>query len=219
MKEDIIEELYQDKADEYFSLERDVILKQIKGSNINILDVGCGSGELGNRLKKQNNVQVYGIEINKKAFKKAEQKLDKVYHGNIETMHMPFEKETFDYIILGDVLEHLINPKTILKKLFTYLNNSGSIIITVPNVKYWRTTKSLIFKDEWEYQDWGILDFTHLRFFTKKSLINLTRKLGFHNTKSKWVIGPKSKSYYINKLTFKIIESFLASHILLIIRK
>lgn len=215
MKVDIVEELYNDKSSEYFSLERDIIINEIKGDDLSILDIGCGSGELGQAIKKKMNATVYGIELNKKAYSKAKLKLDQILHGNIEIIEIPFEKQMFDFIIMGDVLEHLVDPKTSLNKLREYLKNGGKIIITVPNIRYWKTLIKLILNDEWEYQEWGILDYTHLRFFTKKSVTKLLRKSNFKIITSNWVIGKKSKSHFINVFTFSLFKGFLASHIII----
>ena len=218
MKIDLVEELYDNKSIDYFSLEREVIIKEIYGNNLTILDIGCGSGQLGEALKKKSNSIVYGVELNNSAYKKASLKLDQVLNANIETLNIPFDKNSFDYIVMGDVLEHLINPQKTLLKLKNYLNQKGIIIISVPNIRYWRVVRNLIFRNDWKYENWGTLDETHLRFFTKKSILRISDELGFEILKSDYLIKKYSKSYYINMITLKLFESFLASHIFLKIK-
>ena len=130
-----------------------------------------------------------------------------------ESVKISYEKQSFDYIIMGDVLEHLIDPMSTLKKLKPYLKKEGSFLLTVPNIRYWKTLIDLVLKDEWEYKDWGILDFTHLRFFTKKSLFRLFFKMDFNHLSVSRVIGKNTKSDFLNKLTLGLFEGFLASHI------
>ena len=219
MKIDLVEKLYSNKPSEYFSLEREIIIKKICGKDLTILDVGCGSGELGEALKKKTNSVVYGVELNEKAYKSACLKLDHVFHANIETHNIAFEKNYFDFIVLGDVLEHLIDPKNVLTELHQFLKPDGYMLITVPNIKYWRVLLDLILRDNWEYQDWGILDYTHLRFFTKKSISKLFKSIGLGNITANRFIGKGSKSYFLNKLTLTFFEGFLASHILIMSKK
>jgi len=213
METDIVEKLYNSKSSDYFSLEREIIINEVNGNNLIVLDIGCGSGELGEALKKKSKTIVYGVELNKKAYEKASLKLDHAIHANIESVKISYEKQSFDYIIMGDVLEHLIDPMSTLKKLKPYLKKEGSFLLTVPNIRYWKTLIDLVLKDEWEYKDWGILDFTHLRFFTKKSLFRLFFKMDFNHLSVSRVIGKNTKSDFLNKLTLGLFEGFLASHI------
>jgi hypothetical protein len=90
----------------------------------------------------------------------------------------------------------------------------------VPNVKHWTVLYALIFKDEWEYKDWGILDYTHLKFFTKKSFVKSLKTLSKINViDTQRVIQKPSKSNLINKITLGIFSGFIASHTFVTISK
>jgi 2-polyprenyl-3-methyl-5-hydroxy-6-metoxy-1,4-benzoquinol methylase len=220
MKKDLIEELYANKEMNYFSLERALFKEAVTENNLNILDVGCGAGILGAHYIKNQNCKVYGVEISKSAFEQASELLTKTFKGNIESMVFEFQQDFFDVIIMGDVVEHLINPIETIKNLMPYLKQGGKIHITVPNVKHWTVVYALVFKDEWEYKDWGILDYTHLKFFTKKSFVNSIKNLEKVNVLStKRVIQKPSKSYLINKFTFGLFSGFIASHTFVTINK
>ena len=218
MNIDTIKQLYLKKDIQYFSLERELFKSEIKGNNLNILDVGCGSGALGAFLISNQNCTVHGFEINSNIIHLAEKNLTSVVEGNIETDQIPFEFKSFDYIVLGDVLEHLINPMQTLQKLIKYLRKDGVLLVATPNVKHWSVTYNLIFKDNWEYKDWGILDYTHLRFFTKKSLNDMLQLNNISNFKLERIIQNPSKSHFINKFSFSLFEGFLASHLFLKIK-
>jgi 2-polyprenyl-3-methyl-5-hydroxy-6-metoxy-1,4-benzoquinol methylase len=218
MKTDTIKQLYLNKDIEYFSLERELFKSNIKRDNLNILDVGCGSGALGAFLIANQNCKVHGFEINSNIIDIAKNNLTSVVEGNIETDPIPFEFKSFDYIVLGDVLEHLINPIPTLEKLKKYLSKDGILLVTTPNVKHWSVTYNLIFKDDWQYKDWGILDYTHLRFFTKKSLTNMLMSNNITDFQIEWIIQKPSKSHIINKAFFNLFEGFLASHVFLKIK-
>lgn len=212
MKNDLIEEMYLNKDNTYFSLEREMFKNAIKEKNISILDIGCGTGILGLYFRKNQNCRVCGIEINNSAYLESKKNLDDVIKANVEILDIPYEKNSFDYIIMGDVLEHLINPIGTIKKLIVFLKPGGKILITVPNVRHWSILKSLVFRDKWKYESWGLLDYTHLRFFTKSSLHEMLNDNNFHLVKSRRIIQKKSKSAFFNFLTFGLFSGFLASH-------
>lgn len=219
MTKDVIEEMYLTKNTDYFSLERQMFKNSVQDVNLKILDIGCGTGVLGAFFKKNQNCYVAGVEINQSAYELALQNLDTVIKGNFETLDLPFENNFFDIVIMGDVLEHLVDPIRSIHKILPLINNQGKILITVPNVRNWRVVKSLVFNDNWQYADWGILDYTHMRFFTKKSLQFLLLKQNIEIINIERLIQNPSKSYIFNKLTFGIFEGFLASHIFLTIKK
>ncbi len=154
------------------------ILKKISSNQI-ILEIGCANGYLTKHFKKLNN-RVVAVEINPKARKYAEKYCSKLIIGDIE------DKDTlnklklykFDLIVLADILEHLKNPGVLLEKLKPFLKKDGKIIISIPNIGFF-TSRLQLLKGRFEYQDFGIMDRTHLRFFTKSSISKLIAKAGF----------------------------------------
>ena len=153
------------------------ILKLVRGSNLKILDIGCGSGELGRLLKAKGHL-VYGIEIDKKSYLLSKRKLDKVLLGDISAMTIPKNFRNFDYIIFADVLEHLVNPLAVLEKVKPLLKKEGFVLISVPNIANWVMRLKLLF-GIFNYSNSGLLDKTHLRFFTLKSLKRLINSAGY----------------------------------------
>ncbi len=167
------------KSKLYYSWNRKDILKLIPGNIERLLDVGCGKGLLGKYLKKSGIKTVVGIELIKEAEKIAKKHLDKVYIGDIENKSFPIKKEYFDCIICGDILEHLIDPYSVLLKLKSYLKKDGILIISIPNVQHYSVIYRLIL-GKWDYEESGILDKTHLRFFTLKTIKDLLVSTGFN---------------------------------------
>lgn len=219
MSRDLIEEMYISKHKGYFTLERQMFKNAIQGNGLKILDIGCGTGILGAFFRKHQQCEVHGIEINESAYREAKENLDQVHRANVEVIDLPYENDYFDVIVMGDVLEHLINPVGTISKLLNVLNPAGQIHITVPNIRYWKVLKNLTFNDKWQYESWGILDYTHLRFFTKTSILDLMKSNSIKVVDAKWIIQNPSKSHYINKLTFGLFAGFLASHTFLTIQK
>ncbi|MBI5408133.1 MAG: glycosyltransferase [Nitrospirae bacterium] len=166
---------------DYYRQERREIEALIPENAVKILDVGCGEGFLGKRLLERGVKEVVGIEINPDVCAKAEKHLSGAICGDIEGMELDFEEGYFDCIVLADILEHLKNPQSALKKLGRYLSDSGTVVASIPNIRYWGIINMLI-EGRWKYEDYGILDRTHLRFFTIKEMEALFADAGFEIT-------------------------------------
>ena len=167
----------KDKKIEYYAGYRRDIIKIIPKEVKNILSIGCGAGITERHLEKKD-IEVVGIELNENIAKKARRNIKKVFTGDIGKINLPF-REYFDCILYADSLEHLINPKSNLMSTKKYLKNRGHLIISFPNVRFWYTFHMLLFKKDWIYQERGIFDSTHLRFFTLKSMRRLLNEVGY----------------------------------------
>ncbi len=106
------------------------------------------------------------------------EEIDDLQIGNLEIMHLDYPTNFFDYIILNDVIEHIINPEVLLRKLIPLLKHFGFIIMSVPTIRNWNVLYRIIFKGLFRYeQNGGILDQSHLRFFTFKTMKELFSQL------------------------------------------
>jgi len=145
---------------------------------INVLDVGYGCGATLLQIKNQyKNANLYGIELNEKAGSIASL-FANVLIGNIEEMELNYPDEFFDYIIFGDVLEHLYNPWEVVRRMRKYLKPDGKIIVSIPNVMHFSLIKHLI-NGYWTYADSGLLDRTHIRFFTLHEVVKMFLEAGY----------------------------------------
>lgn len=164
---------------EYFQHLRSDILNAVPVNAGRVLDVGCGAGMLGKAIKERNpSTYVEGIEFNKAAAKMAAGFLDKAHHADVETFSPPFTAGTFDCIIFADILEHLRDPWKTIKDYVPFLQAGGSLVASIPNIKQLSILRNLIQHDTWEYADEGILDRTHLRFFTRSGFQRLLEDAG-----------------------------------------
>lgn len=169
-----------------------------------VLEVGCSSGHFGEAIKEKANAEVWGIEPYERFGKLAVDKLDKVFISSVEAAvdHLP--DKYFDVIYFNDVLEHLLDPYSVLEKIKGKLKDNGKIISSIPNIRYFRTFFKLLLKGEWDYTDEGILDRTHVRFFTKKSILKMYENAGYTVEFHDGINGSKS----LKPLIFNVFMGF-----------
>jgi len=140
---------------------------------LSVLELGCALGATLNRIKRLwPNSSVCGIEYDQAVADIGSYMTD-IIQGDVENMVIPYEKEQFDYIICADVLEHLRNPEKTLERFLPYLKEDGYFIISIPNIRNQNVLKELLLKGRFDYSDSGILDRTHLKFFTRDTAIEM----------------------------------------------
>lgn len=169
----------------YSKLRLDALDQSVCKGPHHILDVGCGEGVNGEYLKAQGFAKrVVGIEYVESAANIAAERLDAVICADLNTLDLGSlaELKYFDYILCLDVLEHLVNPWEKLQELTGLLAPGGKLIASLPNVRNWRVLYDLAARGQWAYGNAGILDRTHLRFFTRESSIALLEQAGLKVT-------------------------------------
>ncbi|MEW6330034.1 MAG: methyltransferase domain-containing protein [Pseudomonadota bacterium] len=204
-----LEQAYQDKSSQYFGNIRRDLIAHIRPGDHKILEIGCSSGATGHALKQAGKAsEVVGVELTSEAAAIARERLDRVLQGDIEQMELPFSPGYFDYILCGDVLEHLRDPWGLLARLKTYLRDGGRVVSSIPNIRNWRVLTSLVFRGRWDYAKAGILDSTHVRFFTKRNMVEMFENAGYVVEEVTHAdFGPKARM--ISRLTLKLGEEFL----------
>lgn len=183
-----------EQNEDYFSHVRREILPLLPEFAENVLEVGCASGATLAWLKREKRcTYTCGVEFVESAAEAAKQHVDTVFCGDAEKIDLGNRR--FDLILLLDVLEHLVDPWKFLNRLQEkHLVPGGKVICSLPNIRHYRIIKALLLKGEFEYQDAGILDRTHLRFFTRNSAIALMKS---GNLRIEQVIAPPpSKQRY-----------------------
>jgi 2-polyprenyl-3-methyl-5-hydroxy-6-metoxy-1,4-benzoquinol methylase len=188
---------YNNKPDGYYKNIRHEMLAFLPANAKRVLDVGCGEGAFANAIKNKNKAEVWGIELMPDAAKEAQKVLDKVFCGPCEGFLETLPNDYFDAIYFNDVLEHLVNPYSVLKIIKEKLSENGVVISSIPNLRYYRIFKEIYFKESFEYKEDGVLDKTHLRFFTKKSIQKMYEDLGYEVMSHVGINGEKSMKPYI----------------------
>lgn len=157
-----------------------LILKRIQPGT-KILEFGPAAGYMTRYMKEELGCTVYGVEMDPEAAEIAKESCVKMIVGDIDEFRWVDElsNEVFDYIILADVLEHLKDPWKALKHAVDFLKKDGSVLTSIPNIGHNAVIMELL-QDRFDYRPLGLLDDTHLRFFTKKTVLELLQKAGLH---------------------------------------
>ncbi|WP_027392238.1 MULTISPECIES: bifunctional 2-polyprenyl-6-hydroxyphenol methylase/3-demethylubiquinol 3-O-methyltransferase UbiG [Aquimarina] len=170
---------YENKPSGYYDNIRDEMIQYLPENPKTIIDVGCGNGAFAEVLKNTTGAEVWGIEYMDKEAQVAKSKLHKVYSGKCEDYIDELPDKYFDAIYFNDVLEHLVDPYEVLDKIKHKLTANGVLISSIPNVRYHNTFMKVLVQKDWKYEDFGVMDRTHLRFFTKKSIQRMYEDLGY----------------------------------------
>ena len=187
-----------------------------------ILEVGCGEASTLGLLKKDNRYEwACGVELDPDAARNASNQIDKVWCGDAEILVDEIQIDPVDTLFCFDILEHLKDPWTALEKYANFLKPSGTVVISLPNIQYYKVALPLLISGRFEYEDAGVMDRTHLRWFVHKTALELAEGAGFqviafhHLVKLK----PWRLKWIIDRLTFGRLRDLMAPQFLIIGRK
>lgn len=166
-----------DDMPSYFTNSRLEMRKFLPRSPATVLEIGCGSGAFRENL--EDSCEYWGVELDAKAASVAENELNVVLIGAYDLVQNEIPQGYFDLIICNDIIEHVQDHDKFIESLKGKLKPSGHLVASIPNVRYLPNLIHLLFLKDWEYKDSGILDNTHLRFFTKKSILRTFAKHDF----------------------------------------
>jgi 2-polyprenyl-3-methyl-5-hydroxy-6-metoxy-1,4-benzoquinol methylase len=177
---DPLQTLYAAKPAVYFANARDAeVVPLLTQAAERALELGCGEGATLVRLKERGLVRwAAGIEIEPGAADRARVHLDQVTAGNIESLEDSAIPSDLDLVLCLDVLEHLVDPWLVVKRLAARLRPGGAIIACIPNLRHVGTLLPLALKGRFDYAEAGTLDRGHLRFFTRSSVTDLFQQAG-----------------------------------------
>jgi glycosyltransferase involved in cell wall biosynthesis/SAM-dependent methyltransferase/MoaA/NifB/PqqE/SkfB family radical SAM enzyme len=153
------------------------LLAEVPSSARDVLDVGCATGAFGAALKARRDCRVVGLEADPELAAAAEASVDRVVHADLESLPADAFGREFDCVVCGDVLEHLRDPWAALEKLTGWLRPSGTLVATVPNIGHWAVVRDLA-RGRFDYVPFGLLCWSHLRFFSRTELEALVTESG-----------------------------------------
>lgn len=142
-----------------------------------VLEIGCGEGRFSMKLRPH--CEVWGIEPYKSAADIGSQNLDVVLQGTFDEVSHLLPKAAFDLVICNDVIEHMTDHDKFFSDIRQFLRPEGWLIGSIPNIRFYRTLFEIVMARDFEYQDQGVLDRTHLRFFTFRSMERALKRANF----------------------------------------
>jgi 2-polyprenyl-3-methyl-5-hydroxy-6-metoxy-1,4-benzoquinol methylase len=205
----------------YFGNSRQEIFPFLPENFKTIIDVGCGYGYFLQYVKgRKPHVESWGIEYVEDVAKTLEGKLDHLIIGSIEDNYENLPNAYFDVICFNDVLEHLLDPDRVLQAVKSKLSFDGVIVGSIPNVRYFKNLYNLLVRKDWKYEDSGILDRTHLKFFTQKSILRMFRESGYDVVSIQGIFELKDLKYKLfNCMTFGFFGDSLFERYVFVVKK
>ena len=212
------------KSYDYFSTPKTAIEPILPDRMGTVLEIGCGTGATMSWLRNNRPVDyAVGVEIVPEMASEARSVFNDVICGDIEAAQVAFDRK-FDVVIALDVLEHLVDPWDSVRKLSTHLTDGGFFLASIPNAAHWTLTFPLFFQGEWNYTPDGILDRTHLRFFSESTACALFEDNEFLVEKLRYVTNypgtsPATRWYVQKYLRYFIPSRFVNFQFLICARK
>ncbi len=193
---------YEKKPARYFGGCRADYVDALPDNNqATILEIGCAYGHTGALALERGKCGRYiGVELSPTAAEEARGRLTEVLVGNIETLELPFPEQHFDALILSEILEHLVDPWGVMKRLAPLVKPGGLVFASSPNISHYSVIKELVF-GHWTLTDSGVMDRTHLRWFTPELYASLFEEAGFRVEEVRPVVPFAPRTRFLNALT------------------
>lgn len=212
-------EVTRTKQMEYYSDSRTELYDYLDEIHVacgpRLLNVGCAAGMDAFRLRRLGATTLHGIEPVADAANIASKRYDHVFLSTVEDWC--WDGTRYHTIVFADVLEHLVDPSATLIRAQEWLDNSGRLVISIPNVRHLSVLLPLIFSGDWRYEEAGIMDSSHLRFFTLKSFERLLTDTGWKlRDFRRYGMQPLARG---TSRVFPPAGSFLLSRIFMVVEK
>jgi 2-polyprenyl-3-methyl-5-hydroxy-6-metoxy-1,4-benzoquinol methylase len=166
------------KADDYYASDRSCFLDWVGGNHARVLDVGCGAGANAAWFRRHGAREIVGVELDPASADRSSAVFDQVICQPIEAAVDTLEG-SFDLIVCADVLEHLVDPWSVVRELGRFATAETCLAISMPNIRFLPAVVRIAFGRGFAYEERGIFDSTHLRFFTRRDAALMLRRGGW----------------------------------------
>jgi 2-polyprenyl-3-methyl-5-hydroxy-6-metoxy-1,4-benzoquinol methylase len=184
----------------YYSSPRSDMMPFLPEHFSRVLEIGCGEGGFANNLRPD--IEIWGIEPVCEIKNPVYTAIRSDYRGAFDQLPDHY----FDHVVCNDVIEHMDDHDFFFSSIQQKLQPGGYLVASIPNVRHYRTLRSLLFNKDWKYDDEGVLDRTHLRFFTKKSLLRTLREHGYEVARFRGINTPRFYNVFV--LLFNVLTLF-----------
>jgi 2-polyprenyl-3-methyl-5-hydroxy-6-metoxy-1,4-benzoquinol methylase len=192
----------------YGGADNEDLLRGLGTVSGRLLDLGSGVGSWAPRLRSAGARELVALDPSASAIAIAAEQYDTAVLGTIEATELQdVGGEPFDVIVAGDVLEHLVDPWQALEKLRSWSAHDGLLAVSVPNLRFYRLLGNLLLRGDFEYERWGVRDWTHLRWFTRNSLDHALRRSGWEPVR--WVTSATPKGRLLARVSEQLANDFL----------
>jgi 2-polyprenyl-3-methyl-5-hydroxy-6-metoxy-1,4-benzoquinol methylase len=194
----------------YYANERPDVVARLPRPLGRVLDVGCGEGGTAAGLRAAGATEIVGVEVVDDAAERARAVLDRVHVGRVEEV-LDDLGGPFDTVLCLDVLEHLVDPGAVLRRLRDHATAGAALQVSVPNARHYSLVSDLVFRGTFGYTDWGHRDGTHLRWFTRRDIVALVEDAGWEVTGTS--VPPLGRSAGLHRLTRGWSSEFLVAQV------
>lgn len=165
------------KDDRYHRGHRPEMAQFLPSRYHHVLEIGCGEGGFAEILSP--GCEIWGVEMHEASARIASQRLHRVLIGSYDAVQRDLPDNYFDLVICNDVIEHMPDHDAFFESVSGKLREGGYLIASIPNMRYYYCLRELLLRKEWVYRDEGVMDRTHLRFFTERSIQRTLAEHGF----------------------------------------
>ena len=212
-----IEAAYEDKPSSYFANARnDIVALLPTGRDAAVLELGCGSGGTGRAVMTAGKAgRDVGIELSPNAARTAAEALSEVLVGDVHDIDLSAYAGKFDALIISEVLEHLIDPWATTERLAHCLKPGGKVFASSPNIAHWQVVRDLAL-GRFQYQEVGVMDRTHVRWFTPNSYRAMFEAAGVEVESVGPLVPMRPKARIIDKATGGRLSHLFMAQIMLV---
>jgi SAM-dependent methyltransferase len=202
----------EDKSDAYYNVGEDfekylahsmqpeveeMFLRHSGGAIQRLLDVGCASGRTSVFTLRHGVTELVGVELDPRGAQIARRHMTHVVQGDASSMELPYPESYFDALFFTDILEHLIDPWQALRRALHWLKPGGSVLVVLPNMGHLAVIQGLL-AGQFKYEESGLLDSGHLRFFVQNSAVELLQRAGLEVVDLQYRLDPDWQLYQHN---------------------